>query len=253
MDCFSHRICRTFIAFAALSFFGSSEDPLALSCLPVLSVLDDLSCFPDLVFGGMTSADLQTRSLNMYFSGQYEIQKLLRPTSSLLHLNPKINNSPQGVMTDKIHPTQDIPHDEHPNSDSIISVQCSAITNRKPPYSSTKIPSLFYSSLFRPLLRPPDIFRLLTRPRRPLVLAPPLSLPPESARSREEIGRLSTRSINCPSLKNGLYAGSIVAVVVPFEVNNGPFIGGGSGGDRSPLVVARLPAFNLLNNALFPS
>ena len=42
-DCFSQRICLTLIALAGLSFFASSEDALALSCLAGLP------------FGGITA------------------------------------------------------------------------------------------------------------------------------------------------------------------------------------------------------
>ena len=58
--------------------------------------------------------------------------------------------------------------------------------------------------------RAPEIFKLLTRPNNPAAF-PPLSLPPESARSLVEgfaVGAFSTRSTNWASLNTELYAAS---------------------------------------------
>ena len=50
LECFSQRMCRTLIAFAALSFLGSSEDAFGLS-----------ACFEDAFpFGGIADGPCQS-------------------------------------------------------------------------------------------------------------------------------------------------------------------------------------------------
>lgn len=49
LDCFSQRTCRTFTAFAALSFFVSSNGFFDLSTFAG----SDFLSFDDLAFGGM--------------------------------------------------------------------------------------------------------------------------------------------------------------------------------------------------------